>query len=56
MTEHLPRNVLQFGLVMNLKVLLEEAVNSAEMCIQIPMGGIVESLNLGTSTGIILVI
>ncbi len=24
------------------------------MCIQIPMGGIVESLNLGTSTGIIL--
>lgn len=32
----------------------EEAVNSADMCIQIPMGGIVESLNLGTSTGIIL--
>ena len=24
------------------------------MCIQIPMGGIVESLNLGTSTGIVL--
>lgn len=32
----------------------EEAVNNADMCIQIPMGGIVESLNLGTSTGIIL--
>lgn len=32
----------------------DEAVNSSDMCIQIPMGGIVESLNLGTSTGIIL--
>jgi len=32
----------------------EEAVESADLCIQIPMGGIVESLNLGTSTGIIL--
>ncbi len=32
----------------------DEAVNSADMCIQIPMGGVVESLNLGTSTGIIL--
>lgn len=32
----------------------DEAVKSADMCIQIPMGGIVESLNLGTSTGIIL--
>lgn len=32
----------------------EEVVNSADMCIYIPMGGIVESLNLGTSTGIIL--
>ncbi|MAG59845.1 rRNA methyltransferase [Candidatus Woesebacteria bacterium] len=32
----------------------EKAVNNADMCIQIPMGGIVESLNLGTSTGIIL--
>src|SRR3989344_198911 len=32
----------------------DEAVNSADMCIQIPMGGIVESLNLGTSTGIVL--
>ncbi len=32
----------------------EEAVNGADMCIQIPMGGIVESLNLGTSTGIVL--
>lgn len=31
-----------------------EAVNAAEGCIQIPMGGIVESLNLGTSTGIVL--
>lgn len=31
-----------------------EAIDSADMCIQIPMGGIVESLNLGTSTGIIL--
>lgn len=32
----------------------DEAVDSADFCIQIPMGGIVESLNLGTSTGIIL--
>ena len=32
----------------------DEAVDSADICIQIPMGGIVESLNLGTSTGIIL--
>lgn len=31
-----------------------EAAEAADMCIQIPMGGIVESLNLGTSTGIIL--
>lgn len=32
----------------------DEAVKAAQMCIQIPMGGIVESLNLGTSTGIVL--
>lgn len=32
----------------------EEAANAADLCIQVPMGGIVESLNLGTSTGIIL--
>jgi len=32
----------------------DEAVAGADMCIQIPMGGIVESLNLGTSTGIVL--
>lgn len=31
-----------------------EAIKNADVCIQIPMGGIVESLNLGTSTGIIL--
>lgn len=31
-----------------------EAVENADLSIQIPMGGIVESLNLGTSTGIIL--
>ena len=36
------------------KGISEEALNAADMCIQIPMGGIVESLNLGTSTGIIL--
>jgi len=36
------------------KGVTEEAVKSADMCIKIPMGGIVESLNLGTSTGIIL--
>lgn len=36
------------------KGISDEAVNDADMCIQIPMGGIVESLNLGTSTGIIL--
>ena len=32
----------------------DEAVASADLCIEIPMGGIVESLNLGTSTGIVL--
>lgn len=32
----------------------EEAVNNAENCINIPMAGIIESLNLGTSTGIVL--
>ncbi len=36
------------------KGISDEAVDNADMCIQIPMGGIVESLNLGTSTGIIL--
>src|SRR3989338_979259 len=36
------------------KGISDEAVNNADMCIQIPMGGIVESLNLGTSTGIVL--
>jgi tRNA (guanosine-2'-O-)-methyltransferase len=30
------------------------AIKNADMCIRIPMGGVVESLNLGTSTGIIL--
>lgn len=32
----------------------EKAVAKSDFCIQIPMGGIVESLNLGTSTGIVL--
>ncbi len=32
----------------------EDAVNNSDICIQIPMGGVVESLNLGTSTGIVL--
>lgn len=32
----------------------DEAIEGADFCLQIPMGGIVESLNLGTSTGIIL--
>jgi tRNA (guanosine-2'-O-)-methyltransferase len=36
------------------KGISNEAANESDMCIQIPMGGIVESLNLGTSTGIIL--
>lgn len=36
------------------KGISDEAVEAADICIQIPMGGIVESLNLGTSTGIIL--
>lgn len=36
------------------KGISDEAVDNADVCIQIPMGGIVESLNLGTSTGIIL--
>jgi tRNA (guanosine-2'-O-)-methyltransferase len=36
------------------KGISDEAAQAANLCIQIPMGGIVESLNLGTSTGIIL--
>lgn len=36
------------------KGISDEVVESADMCVQIPMGGIVESLNLGTSSGIIL--
>lgn len=32
----------------------EEAIDNSDFCIQIPMGGAVESLNLGTSTGIVL--
>lgn len=36
------------------KGISNEAAAEADTCIQIPMGGIVESLNLGTSTGIIL--
>ncbi len=36
------------------KGISDEVASEADMCIQIPMGGIVESLNLGTSTGIIL--
>lgn len=32
----------------------EDAAQAADMCVYIPMGGIVESLNLGTSTGIVL--
>jgi tRNA (guanosine-2'-O-)-methyltransferase len=36
------------------KGISDEAANEADMCIEIPMGGIVESLNLGTSTGIVL--
>lgn len=36
------------------KGISDDAVDAADLCIQIPIGGIVESLNLGTSTGIIL--
>ena len=36
------------------KGISDEAVAGADFCIQIPMGGVVESVNLGTSTGIIL--
>lgn len=32
----------------------QTAVDNSEFCINIPMGGIIESLNLGTSTGIVL--
>lgn len=32
----------------------DEAVESSEFCINITMGGIIESLNLGTCTGIVL--
>lgn len=47
-----PRLAVWFG--NESKGVSDEAVNAADLCIQIPMGGIVESLNLGTSTGIIL--
>lgn len=36
------------------KGISEEVIEEADLCIQIPMGGVVESLNLGTSTGIVL--
>ncbi len=36
------------------KGISDVAIKNADLCIQIPMGGIVESLNLGTSTGIVL--
>ena len=36
------------------KGISDEVVEMADLCVQIPMGGIVESLNLGASTGIIL--
>lgn len=36
------------------KGISDVASKEADMCIQIPMGGIVESLNLGTSTGVVL--
>jgi tRNA (guanosine-2'-O-)-methyltransferase len=32
----------------------DEAINESKICINIPMCGIIESLNLGTSTGIVL--
>jgi len=32
----------------------EEAVNKSEMCVSIPMFGMIESLNLGTTSGIVL--
>lgn len=32
----------------------DEVINSSISCINIPMSGIIESLNLGTSTGIVL--
>ena len=36
------------------KGISEEAVGSADFCVNIPMCGIIESLNLGTSSGIVL--
>lgn len=32
----------------------DNAIKESDICIQIPMGGVVESLNLGTATGIVL--
>lgn len=32
----------------------DTAINESKYCVQIPMAGIIESLNLGTSTGIVL--
>ena len=36
------------------KGISEFIVNNSELCVNIPMCGIIESLNLGTSTGIVL--
>lgn len=36
------------------KGISEEAIDNSKLCINIPMAGIIESLNLGTSTGIVL--
>jgi tRNA (guanosine-2'-O-)-methyltransferase len=32
----------------------QKAIDNSEVCVNIPMSGIIESLNLGTSTGIVL--
>lgn len=47
-----PRLAVWFG--NESKGISDEAAKEADICVQIPMGGVVESLNLGTSTGIVL--
>ena len=47
-----PRLAVWFG--NESKGISDEAIEASEACISIPMHGIIESLNLGTSTGIVL--
>ena len=39
---------------MKIVTISKEAIDNSEFCVNIPMSGIIESLNLGSSTGIVL--